>query len=85
MSVLAPYDLENFSIEGLDVLVNKPKVAAYRAPEPSVHARDGIGDDDLARELGWTRLTCVLRMLRMKVLKPLYGPKFPAIGLKASL
>ena len=28
MSVLAPYDLENFSIEGLDVLVNKPIVAA---------------------------------------------------------
>ncbi|MDH3644247.1 MAG: molybdopterin-dependent oxidoreductase, partial [Gammaproteobacteria bacterium] len=32
MSVLAPYDLENFHIEAFDVLVNKPKVAAYRAP-----------------------------------------------------
>ena len=32
MTGLAPYKLENFLIEGYDVVVNKPKVAAYRAP-----------------------------------------------------
>jgi CO/xanthine dehydrogenase Mo-binding subunit len=32
MTVLAPYDLENLQIDGFDVLVNKPKTAAYRAP-----------------------------------------------------
>ena len=32
MTVLAPYNLENLQIDGFDVLVNKPKTAAYRAP-----------------------------------------------------
>ena len=32
MTVFAPYKLANVRIEGWDVLVNKPKVAAYRAP-----------------------------------------------------
>jgi xanthine dehydrogenase molybdenum-binding subunit len=29
---LGPYDIENIHVEGWDVCVNKPKVAAYRAP-----------------------------------------------------
>ncbi|HXH22191.1 MAG TPA: xanthine dehydrogenase family protein molybdopterin-binding subunit [Dehalococcoidia bacterium] len=29
---LAPYDIENYVIDGYDVVVNKPKTAAYRAP-----------------------------------------------------
>ena len=32
MCALAPYKIPNFEIEGFDVVVNKPKVAAYRAP-----------------------------------------------------
>jgi xanthine dehydrogenase molybdenum-binding subunit len=32
MTVFAPYKLENVRIDGYDVLVNKPKSAAYRAP-----------------------------------------------------
>lgn len=32
MTVFAPYKLENVKIEGFDVVVNKPKSAAYRAP-----------------------------------------------------
>lgn len=32
MTVFAPYRLQNVKIEGFDVLVNKPKAAAYRAP-----------------------------------------------------
>lgn len=31
-TMFAPYDLENVRIEGYDVVVNKPKTAAYRAP-----------------------------------------------------
>ena len=30
--VLAPYNIPNFRIDGYDVVVNKPKTAAYRAP-----------------------------------------------------
>jgi CO/xanthine dehydrogenase Mo-binding subunit len=32
MTGLAPYDIPNSAINGYDVVVNKPKVAAYRAP-----------------------------------------------------
>ena len=32
MCALACYDIPNFLIEGYDVVVNKPRVAAYRAP-----------------------------------------------------
>ena len=32
MCVFAPYNFPNFFIEAYDVVVNKPKVAAYRAP-----------------------------------------------------
>jgi CO/xanthine dehydrogenase Mo-binding subunit len=32
MCALGPYDLANARVEGFDVVVNKPKVAAYRAP-----------------------------------------------------
>ena len=32
MCMLAPYDLENARAEGYDVVCNKPKTAAYRAP-----------------------------------------------------
>ena len=32
MTVLAPYEIENLQIDGFDVVLNKPKTAAYRAP-----------------------------------------------------
>ncbi len=32
LCALGPYDVENLRVEGWDVCVNKPKVAAYRAP-----------------------------------------------------
>ena len=32
MTVIAPYDIANFLIDGYDVVVNRPKTAAYRAP-----------------------------------------------------
>ncbi|MCH2336097.1 MAG: xanthine dehydrogenase family protein molybdopterin-binding subunit [Pseudomonadales bacterium] len=86
MSVLAPYDLENFSIEGLDVLVNKPKVAAYRAPgaPQSMHAMESA-IDDLARELGMDPIDLRLKNAADEGTQAPYGPKFPVIGLKACL
>ena len=52
MCVFAPYDVPNFLIQGYDVLVNKPKVAAYRAPgaPQSMYACESL-IDDLARQL----------------------------------
>jgi CO/xanthine dehydrogenase Mo-binding subunit len=53
MTVLACYDIANFSITGWDVVTNSPKVAAYRAPGAPM-AAFGMESavDELARRLG---------------------------------
>ncbi len=86
MSVLAPYDLENFRIEGNDVLVNKPKVAAYRAPgaPQSMHAME-CTIDELARKLNMDPLDLRIKNAADEGTVAPYGPQFPAIGLKACL
>lgn len=86
MSVLAPYELENFTIEGNDVLVNKPKVAAYRAPgaPQSMHAME-CTIDELARKLDMDPLELRLKNSADEGTIAPYGPQFPAIGLKACI
>lgn len=86
MSVLAPYDLENFLIEGVDVLVNKPKVAAYRAPgsPQAMHAMESA-IDDLARSLEMDPIDLRLKNAADEGTQAPYGPVFPAIGLKSCL
>jgi CO/xanthine dehydrogenase Mo-binding subunit len=86
MTIFAPYDLENFEVQAFDVLVNKPKVAAYRAPgaPQSMHAMESALDD-LARELGMDPIDLRLKNAAEEGTQAPYGPKFPAIGLKACL
>ncbi len=47
LCLLAPYKIENFVIEMYDVVVNKPKTAAYRAPGApnSEHATEAMIDE----------------------------------------
>ena len=86
MSVLAPYALPNFVIEGHDVLVNKPKVCAYRAPgaPQSMHAME-CAIDELARKLGKDPIDLRLQNAADEGTQAPYGPTFPAIGLKECL
>jgi CO/xanthine dehydrogenase Mo-binding subunit len=86
MCALAAYDLENFRIEAFDVLVNKPKVAAYRAPgaPQAAHAVESALDD-LARELGMDPIDLRLVNAAEEGTQASYGPKFRAIGLKQCL
>ncbi len=86
MAIFAPYDLENFMVEASEVLVNKPKVAAYRAPgaPQSMHAME-VALDDLARQLGMDPLDLRLKNAADEGTQAPYGPKFPAIGFKACL
>ena len=48
--MLAPYRLDNLLIDGYDVIVNKPKAAAYRAPGATVaaYAAESVVDDKLS-------------------------------------
>ncbi len=86
MCVFAPYDLENFKIEGFDVLVNKPKVAAYRAPgaPQAAHAMESALDE-LARKLEMDPIDIRLKNAAEEGTQAAYGPKYPAIGLKECL
>ena len=52
-TALAPYKIENFLIDGFDVVVNKPKVAAYRAPgSPQAAYAVESTIDELAEKAG---------------------------------
>lgn len=86
MSVFAPYDLENFKVETFDVLVNKPKVAAYRAPgaPQSMHAVE-CALDEAAQQLGLDPIDMRMKNAADEGTTAPYGPKFPAIGFKACL
>ena len=86
MSVLAPYELPNLVIEGNDVLVNKPKVCAYRAPgaPQSMHAMESA-IDELARHLDMDPIDLRLKNAAGEGTVAPYGPRFPAIGLRECL
>jgi CO/xanthine dehydrogenase Mo-binding subunit len=82
MCAFASYEVDNFLIEGLDVLVNKPKVAAYRAPgaPQSVYATE-CAIDELARTLDMDPIDIRLKNAVKEGSDATYGPKFRAIGL----
>ena len=51
--MLAPYDIPNASLEGYDVVVNRPKAAAYRAPgAPAAAFAMETAIDELCDKLG---------------------------------
>ena len=53
MSALHPYKIDNVQIDGYDVVVNKPKTAAYRAPgQPQANYAVEPIIDELAEKLG---------------------------------
>ena len=81
MTVLAPYDLENFQIDGYDVVLNKPKTCAYRAPgatNPAMAAETIL--DEIAEKLGLDPLE-IRRLNGAKegTAQPA-GPQFKRIG-----
>jgi CO/xanthine dehydrogenase Mo-binding subunit len=86
MCVFAPYDVPNFLIEGYDVLVNKPKVAAYRAPgaPQSMYACESLLDE-LARKLNIDPIDLRLKNAVKEGSQAAYGPKFNAIGFRDCL
>ena len=53
MCAFAPYDIENVKVVGYDVVTNRPKVAAYRAPGAPIseYAVECVVDD-IASRLG---------------------------------
>lgn len=86
MCVFAPYDAPAFKIEGFDVLVNKPKVAAYRAPgAPQAAYATESALDEIAQQLDMDPIELRLKNAVREGSQATYGPKFKAIGLEACL
>jgi CO/xanthine dehydrogenase Mo-binding subunit len=86
MSGFAPYDLENVKTVGWDVVTNRPKAAAYRAPgAPMAAFAIESAIDELAKGFGLDPLAVRLMNGADEGTKSSYGPTYPAIGLKATL
>lgn len=81
MCSLACYDVPNFLIEGFDVVVNKPRVAAYRAPGApiSAFAVESVVDE-LAKSIGMDPIDLRLANAAKEGTVAPYGPPFPRIG-----
>ena len=86
MCALACYNIPNFFVESYDVLVNKPKVAAYRAPGSpmSTFATESLMDE-LARRLQRDPIELRLQNAVSEGDQAPYGPKYGPIGLKQVL
>jgi len=86
MSGFAPYDLENVKTVGWDVVTNRPKAAAYRAPgAPMAAFAIESAIDEAAKGFGLDPLEVRLMNGADEGTKSSYGPTYPAIGLKATL
>ena len=86
MSAFAPYDLENVQTVGWDIVTNRPKQAAYRAPgAPMAAFAVESAIDELAKGFGLDPLEVRLKNGADEGTKASYGPTYPAIGLKATL
>ncbi len=86
MSAFAPYDLENVKTIGWDVVTNRPKQAAYRAPgAPMAAYAVESAIDELAKGFDLDPLAVRLRNAAREGTRSSYGPTFPAIGLEATL
>ena len=86
MCAFAPYDLNHVKVVGYDVLVNRPKVAAYRAPgaPQSEFAVESVVDE-LAKRIGMDPVELRLKNAAKQGTKAAYGPTFGPVGLVETL
>jgi len=86
MCAFAPYDIEHVKVIGYDVVSNRPKVAAYRAPGAPI-SEYGVESvvDELAKKLDIDPIDLRMRNAAREGTKAAYGPKFGPIGLEDTL
>ena len=86
MCIFAPYDVDDVLIEGFEVVVNRPRVAAYRAPgaPQSMFAGESVVDE-LAERLGMDPIDFRLKNAAKQGTRAPYGPTFGRIGLRECL
>ncbi|MBT4488217.1 MAG: xanthine dehydrogenase family protein molybdopterin-binding subunit [Rhodospirillaceae bacterium] len=86
MCAFAPYDIENVESVGIDVVMNRPKSNAYRAPGAPIaaHAVESTMDE-LADKLGLDPVEFRLQNAAKEGSKAAYGPTFKKIGFVETL
>src|SRR6266403_1141083 len=86
MCAYAPYDIENVHVIGYDVVSNRPKVAAYRAPGAPIseYAVESVVDE-IAKKLRIDPIELRMMNAAHEGTKAAYGPKFGPIGLEETL
>ena len=86
MTAIACYDIPNFVVEGYDVVCNKPRVAAYRAPGApmAAFAVESVLDE-LARNIEMDPIDIRIANAAVEGTQASYGPKFPRIGFVETL
>jgi CO/xanthine dehydrogenase Mo-binding subunit len=86
MCAFAPYNLENVKQVGFDVMANRPKQAAYRAPgSPMAAFAVESVVNELCDELGLDRLEVRLKNASKQGTKASFGPTWDRIGLVETL
>ena len=86
MCAFAPYDIENVKVVGYDVVTNRPKVAAYRAPgAPISEFAVECVVDDIAARLGMDPIELRLKNAARQGTKAAYGPKLGPVGFVETL
>jgi CO/xanthine dehydrogenase Mo-binding subunit len=86
MCIFAPYDIENVTIDGFEVLVNKPQTMAYRAPGATnaAYASETV-IDEICEKLGVDPLDFRLQNSSKEGTRRADGPVFPRIGNEETL
>ena len=86
MTSFACYDLKNVKSVGYEVLVNRPKTAAYRAPSApmAAFAVESV-IDELATKIGMNPLEFRIRNAARQGTQSSYGPVYGPIGIGPTL
>jgi len=86
MCSFACYDIDHIKVVGFDVVSNRPKVAAYRAPGAPISAWAVESTmDELAQKLGIDPIELRLKNAAKEGTKTHYGPVFNRIGFVETL
>ncbi|MCB1363905.1 MAG: xanthine dehydrogenase family protein molybdopterin-binding subunit [Rhodobacteraceae bacterium] len=86
MCAFACYGLKNVRHVGYDVMTNRPKQAAYRAPgSPMAAFAVESVIDELCEQLGLDRIEVRLKNAAREGTRSSYGPRFQRIGLVETL
>ena len=76
MTMFTPYDCPNVKVEGFDVVLNKSKVAAYRAPgAPQAEFAAEMVVNEIAEKLGIDPIDIRLKNAAKEELRRYTGPR----------